>query len=293
MLKRFIALALFLTTCIINVSAVTKRALLIGISTYPKYKQTELNWNNIHGANDVALIGKTLKKQGFSITTLTNSEATAKAIRNAFNKLATQTRKGDLVYIHFSGHGQPYEDLDGDETDGWDESIVPYDAGKVYIANVYEGENHIVDDELNKYVTNIRRKAGSKGFVYFVMDACHSGGASREEDEDSVIIRGTNIGFSPNGKPYRPKMDYRTLLSVDKVKGLADVCYLEACLPTQTNTEIKENGRYYGALSYYINKVLVNNTLSHSIAWIEKVRELMRKDRRLLFQDLVVERSGR
>lgn len=290
--KIFIVLTLALL-CLQPIMAGTKRALLIGLSDYPKYKQTQLNWHNIHGANDVALIGNTLKKQGFVITTLTNRQATAQAIRKAFTRLAKQTKAGDLVYVQFSGHGQPVEDRNGDEADGWDEAIVPYNAGQQYVAKVYDGRNHIIDDELNVYITNIRKKAGVKGFVYVVLDACHMGGASRgdEEDEDSVFVRGTNIGFSRSGKPFMPRIDTRPVIKVPSGINLAPTCYLEACRSYQTNTEIKEGKQYYGPLSYYVNKVLSHNKLNSNTVWVDNVRKLMNEDWRLSRQNLVVERS--
>lgn len=285
-------MAILLTACIANASGATKRALLIGLSTYPRHKQSQLNWNSIHGANDVALIGRTLKRQGFAITALTNQQATAQAIRKVLAGLIRQTRSGDLVYIHFSGHGQPFEDRDGDETDGWDEAIVPYNAGLRYVENVYDGRNHIVDDELNVYITKIRKKAGAKGFVYVVIDACYSGGMSKgDEEEDSVIVRGTNIGFSRSGKPFVPRIDKRGSLKVPDVSNAAGACYLEACRSYQTNTEIRAGTQYYGSLSYYVNKVLLKTKLTANSSWVEKVKDEMKADKRLIKQDVVVERS--
>lgn len=293
MTKRLIISALTFAVCILSASAMTKRALLIGLSDYPKYKQTQLDWHNIHGANDVALIGGTLKKQGFTVTALTNKQATAQAIRKAFARLSKQTKAGDLVYVHFSGHGQPFEDRNGDEADGWDEAIVPYNAGQHYIDNVYDGRNHIIDDELNIYITNIRKKAGVKGFVYVVLDACHMGDASRgdEDDEDSVYVRGSNVGFSRSGKPFIPRIDARPVIKVPGGTNMSPTCYLEACRSYQTNTEIKEGKQYYGPLSYYINKVLSRSKLNMNTAWIDNVRKLMNADRRLVKQNMVVERS--
>lgn len=59
------------------------------------------------------------------------------------------------------------------------------------------------------------------------------------------------------------------------------------------NTEIKMGSRYYGALSYYVNKVLQGKTLSKNTSWVGDVSKLMSADPRLLFQDMVVERSAR
>lgn len=164
-------------------SMAKKRALLIGISHYPQTtKSNPCTWINIHGSNDVRLLRGTLQKQGFRITTLTNAQATASHIRHALKRLCQQATKGDMVVIHFSGHGQPFEDLSGDEADGWDEAIVPYDAKKCY-SRTYTGQCHIIDDELERYINNLRTTVGPRGFVYVVLDACHMGGASRGESE--------------------------------------------------------------------------------------------------------------
>ena len=62
-----------------------------------------------------------------------------------------------------------------DEEDSWDEAVVAYDAQITYQSGVYEGENHILDDELCKYFTEIRRKIGEDGLLCVLIDACHSG----------------------------------------------------------------------------------------------------------------------
>ena len=101
-----------------NANAVEKRALLIGISDYPTVKwHPELEWRDIHGANDIVTLTPTLKKHGFKITSLTDSKATAANIRKAFHQLEASASAGDLIYIHFSGHGQAVEDMNGDEVD--------------------------------------------------------------------------------------------------------------------------------------------------------------------------------
>ena len=230
----------------------TKRALLVGISDYSTYsKSTSGKWSNIHGANDVELISKTLKKQGFKITSITNKKATAKSIRSGLKTLTKSCHKGDVVYIHLSCHGQPFEDKNGDEEDGWDESIIPYDALKVYSKGKYEGANHILDDELHTYFQKIRQAIGPKGFLCVVIDACHAGntymGAEEEEEE---YIRGTKDGFSPNGKKYQPRINANGHFVIKSNNGQGDILILEACRSYQTNYEIKQDGRFYGPLSY-------------------------------------------
>ena len=109
---KLLVMSSLLTICS-PTQAMTKRALLVGISNYGQSGAN--SWNDIHGANDVELISKTLKKQDFKIITITNKNATARRIRKELKSLSNSCRKGDVVYIHFSCHGQPFEDLDGDE----------------------------------------------------------------------------------------------------------------------------------------------------------------------------------
>ena len=187
-MRNWIIFIFLVLICVCTAHAGEKRALLIGISEYPTHRMPELTWNPIHGANDVALIKKTLQKQGYSITLLTNANATASKIRSAFMKLEKDVKQDDIVYIHFSGHGQAYEDVSGDEADGWDEALVPYDAMLQFKQGVYDGSRHILDDELEQYLTAIRNKAGKNGHVYVVLDACHMGGASRGDEVEELSL---------------------------------------------------------------------------------------------------------
>lgn len=269
-----------------------KRALLVGISNYSLNSATQ--WTDIHGANDVELLASTLKSQRFKITKVTNQQATAKRIRKELVSLIKSCRAGDVVYIHFSGHGQPVEDQNKDEADGWDEAIIPYDAQKVYSKGKYEGANHILDDELFNYFNQIRTKIGTKGFLCVVIDACHSGESSRgdelEEDAD-IFIRGTQDGFSPNGKMYRPRVNTNGHFVINSSGAQGGIIILEACRSYQSNYEIKQDGQYYGPLSYYINKTLRSNQLVKSLSWVQVVKRLMDGDRRLTKQNMVIETS--
>lgn len=270
-----------------------KKAFLVGISNYVSDKQepSDDTWSNIHGANDVKLIARTLKRQNFKITSLTDKDATASKIRKGLSAFVSSCKVGDIVYIHFSCHGQPVEDMNGDEDDGWDEAIVPIDASKKYIKEKYTGENHILDDELNKYCNAARKNVGPNGFVYVVIDACHAGTSYRGEEEDSVFVRGTNKGFSSSGKLFAPQIDKRGMYTIEKKHDLSDICILEACRSYQVNTEISEEGTYYGSLSFYINKSLVDFPLSKDTSWIKRVNEMMNADVRLVRQNMVVETS--
>lgn len=271
------------------VMAQNKRALLVGISDYQCINKYG-GWNNIHGKNDVDLLSTTLKDNGVSVSCLSDKEATKSGITKALNKLVSQCKSGDIVYLHFSTHGQPFEDISGDEDDGWDESIVPVNAPIEFTKGKYEGENHLIDDELNEYCTKIRKAIGANGTLYVVIDACHAGKASMGIEEE--VIRGTKAGFTCSGKYYRPqKLEKSNYYNIPSSPSLGKVVFIEACRSYQVNKEIVEGGKYYGALSYYINQVLSNRILSKDTQWVEAVKDMMSKDHRLTNQNMVIEYS--
>lgn len=290
----FFLLAIAVSVAHVSTEAQTRRALIVGISQYPQTGSDA--WGTIHGANDAELIVPVMKRQGFSIVTICNKAATAKRIRRGMDTLVSSCKPGDTVYLHFSCHGQPYEDIDGDEDDGWDESIVPYDAPMVYQKGKYEGENHIIDDELHTYFQKLRSKVGRKGLVCVVIDACHAGSASRgeddmDDDDDEVYVRGTKRGFSPRGKDFRPRINAKGHFKIPQEAGLSDILILEACRSYQSNYEIKQSGKHYGPLSYYTSQVLSRQPLAKSTDWVLEVKRLMNADRRLTRQNMVYETS--
>lgn len=181
--------------------AQTKRALVIGIG-----KQKDPEWDKINGDNDVPYVKALLENAGYErIKTLVNEKATKRSIVLEFKRLARSCEPGDIVYIHFSGHGQPVLDMDNDENDMYDECWIPYDAYLEPCPDDY-GEKHLIDDEIYVYLTNIHRKVGDKGKILVVVDACHSGGSTRDEAGSSgEIARGTSKQFKlqSNSKTYR------------------------------------------------------------------------------------------
>ena len=120
--KPYLILVILLLSTAVN--AQRKRAFMVGISHYDT-ALTKYQWNNINGVEDILLLSPLLKKQGFYTTELLDEQATFGTIISQLTQFTNQTKKSDIVYVHFSAHGQPVEDLNGDEEDGWDESIVP------------------------------------------------------------------------------------------------------------------------------------------------------------------------
>lgn len=249
MKKLIFLLLLFFAACS---QAVTKRALVIGIGDYPEIS----GWAKINGDKDVPVVKNMLIANGFAeknIDALINEQATHAGISNAIAHLTSKAQKGDVVYIHFSGHGQQVVDVDGDEDDGKDEAWIPYDARAVYQENVYEGENHILDDELFAWFSKIKEKIGKEGNLVVVADACHSGDGSRgDEDGEEECIRGSFISDLADAsliflKKIVEKKD--NVSSSTPIKGEIDWIFISACKSYQSNQEYKKAGSLTAALA--------------------------------------------
>lgn len=249
------------------VSFAKNTALIIGIGNYDSSKT---GWNKIHGNNDVALLQYKLKAHGFIVSTLVDQQATKQNVVSAIKKIAASTSAGDNVYIHFSGHGQLVEDINGDEEDGYDQSFICYDAcysskdrnGK----NRYKGQNHLIDDEMFPYLNQIKQKVGSKGHVVVIFDTCYSGGEERgaisddwnqEYDVEWVkTVRGTEDEFEAN---QFTKSYLQTIRKPGKYNsGFGTLTAISACERDQRNYECmdKYSGKSYGSLSYCIGKLI-------------------------------------
>lgn len=228
--------------CIVCASA-TRRALVIGIGAYP----AESGWAQINGDKDIPLVEEMLVQNGFdskNIVKLKDQQATYAAICQELENLISQSDKDDYVYVHFSGHGQQISDLNGDEKDHFDEAWIPYDAQASYLKGRYEGQNHLVDDQLNNYLHRIRERVGETGKIIVVADACHSGGGTRsleaEAEMEGYVIRGTSdIFFLP--AEQKPVAQNAPLYAVEWT-------FISACLPQQCNYEYQGKGSLTYAL---------------------------------------------
>lgn len=255
--------------------ASTGRALIVAIGEYP----AENGWERIHGDNDGAMIAELLGRNHYrQIIQLWNEEATKDAIKQAFNRLCEDTEPGDYVFLHFSCHGQQMMDLNGDEEDGLDEALIPYDALFWYLPDVYEGENHLCDDELGVWIDRLRYKAGRNGQVFVLLDACHSGTANRYTPD--VYIRGTNKIFAPDDYRPQPGKHPERSMKLKPGEDRAPTLVLSACKAEETNYEYysRKSRCHYGKLTYsFVRLVEQGNDAFTAEAWCEAVDETMQQ----------------
>lgn len=246
-------------------STATNRALIVGIGGYDTDKT---GWEKLHGDKDVDLLKESLLKVGFekeNIKTLKNKQATKSAILKSLKRLESEVKAGDFIIFHFSGHGQPVMDLNGDESNGRDEAIVAYDAyrsPRYKMGNsFYQGENHLIDDELNPIFNEIKKKIGKKGYFLVTIDACYSrgiemdalGDLTPEEQKIAGNARGTDHVFKATDNSW-----LKTIPLPEKYSSSNKMTVISACREDERNFEYKKpnSNEVYGSLSYALVNLL-------------------------------------
>ena len=267
----------------LSVTAQTKRALVIGLG-----EQQDKAWNKINGDKDVPFVQAMLKNAGFkSVTILVNRQATKVGIVGAFKRMTASCKHGDVVYIHYSGHGQQMTDVHNDEKDGLDECWIPYDACRKASAT-YHGERHLTDDELNVYLNAIRNKIGAKGKLLVVIDACHSGDGTRGDDNE--VVRGVEDTFVVDSQNARGL--YETFEAIKsffmgnngkkniintKANPLPE-CWItiSACKSNQVNFEMKKPT--VGKLTYALWTELKNSDKVSNGEFMKRIKRFVNRN---------------
>lgn len=205
-----------------------KKALLVGINAYSAAP--------LRGClNDVDQMSQLLiSRFGFppeNVRTLRDAEATTQGITEGLAWLATGGSDPSAVRLfHFSGHGTFAPDRNGDEPDGKDECIVPYD---------YQTAGFMTDDTLAKLYDRFPRTSN----LTLVMDCCHSGTIQRRDDPqqpgEEIVYR-----FLP--------VHYRDYLAIDEAKAKYEAErreYMERMLERFATLSAEEQAREKAALA--------------------------------------------
>ena len=231
-----------------------KKALCIGINNYPG---THMDLQGcVNDANDWA---DSLGARGFVVNKLLDDQATKAAMVAALSNLISKAAKNDSLVITFSGHGTYQPDTDGDEADGLDEALCPYDLQTNGAA--------LIDDEIKALFAT--RKPGVR--IVLIADSCHSGTVTRaaraEPDSDTrprFMPMGNWLPASQLPKNLAGKTAQTIVapsgtspLNSGLNKQLGDLL-LAGCKegPNNYSYDAKIKGRYNGAFTYYALKSL-------------------------------------
>ena len=260
-MRRIIILIAFIGLLFIPIltQAQTKRALVIGIG-----KQADSAWNKINGDKDVPYVLEILNAAKYEqIIICVNEEATKAGIVSAFQSLEQSCQPNDIVYIHYSGHGQQMRDVGNDESDALDECWIPYDAYRKP-SEKYKGEKHLVDDEVNMLLTNISNKIGGEGKMLVVVDACHSGDATRGQGE---TVRGVEDIFETvKSRLGLSSSEQNINIQTNAERWIT----LSACESDQVNIEMKSPTA--GKLTYAIYSKVKNKEFGNNEEFFKRLR---------------------
>ncbi len=152
----------------ILVRAGSKYAIIVGVANYPP-PQVSLTYTDDDASG---LRDRLLSLPGWDadhIILLLNQQATSANFRAALDAMAGASAD-DLLLVFFSGHGSYYEDMNGDEADGYDEAILFYDY-----------THPMLDDTLALLLEQVPMQR-----LAVIIDSCYSGGQLDSQALDRI-----------------------------------------------------------------------------------------------------------
>ena len=257
--RHSLILLLFMCFALSQISRAEDRVLLVGTNTYANAADTP------GCEEDARALERVLKNRfGFargSIKMLLGSQATAANIDKAVKTwLIEGTKEGDRIFFFYAGHGAQAPDDNGDEKDGKDEVMAPYDV--LVAPPGVPTDNFIRDDQINEWLAELLGRR-----VVFAFDSCHSGTISRglggKKPINSRFLRMKTAPVSRGaGDVYStvPSSGGGRDLGIVKEKstdGLVNgAVVLSAASPYQEAQPVGVNGEYRGAFSYLLEQAL-------------------------------------
>jgi hypothetical protein len=191
---------------------------------------------------------------------LIDEGATREKMLAAIRQIVAISGPQDTIYFHYSGHGSQVEDLNGDEEDGLDETLVPQDGRT-------NGVRDIVDDELDDIFANLRTHN-----VIVVLDSCHSGTATRSFD-----IRARSVPQDKRIDLYKTGVTAMTKRGITPLKK-ARLVAIGAAADDEEALDGPVDGYYHGFFSYAWARALTaaNNDATPREIFAVVVQELGR-----------------
>jgi metacaspase-1 len=257
-----------------------RKTLMIGINAYPD--------SPLNGClNDIRLMYKILKDiYGYTdFRVLDDRMATKKKILAGLQWLCMGAKKGDELIVDYSGHGTQVPcttKTAGFEIDNLDECLVPYDMN---------WDDPLRDDDINQFISNL-----TKGVKFlFIADCCFSGTLLKNPLPPKVknryiapplssILTG-DISLDEELCMISSKNKTRDGKTIQKLPFIVnstqqgDALLISGCSDKQTSADAYINGRYHGALTFYLAQTLkeANWNITYSDL-VTKVNEKLDKE---------------
>lgn len=171
----------------------------------------------------------------FETVAFKNSQVTKDAFRDEVTKLVLSAKSGDIIVIHYSGHGTQLADKNSDEQDGYDEALYLYDGA-------------FSDDEFTEILDDLEEGV----ICVFIMDCCFSGTITRDINK-KARFKPLFSEVDSMGLPIDRK---RRRIKDNGSEGQMNHIVLTGCGSTQTSADAFLGGEYNGALTYAAMKTL-------------------------------------
>jgi metacaspase-1 len=201
----------------------SKRALLFGINKYG-------GGNDLQGCiNDIDDVGKKLNKEfpDFIVVKYKDSQVTCSTFYNAIKDAISVLRTGDVLYLHYSGHGTQIPSHQ--EINGYHEALYLFDGP-------------FIDDQIQ----SLQALTPDGAMVIAKFDSCFSGD----------LLRELNPRYKKNRFYPMPGVEVRkkvvTRFARHKKTILKWVVF-SGCSEEQTSADAYFNGRFNGAFTYFDN----------------------------------------
>ncbi len=205
---KYFFIACFLISFTQRINAQDKRALLIAIDTYTPPPGTKIEgtarsqFRDLDGCiNDArsihSIVTSRFQFNPGLVDTLYNEAATRSEIINQMNALLDKSKKDDIAFIYYAGHGSQVTNSLSKEEDKKDESMVPSDTWKPGVEDIRDKELAVI---YNKFIDK-----GVKLTV--IMDCCHSGSLSRGPNDPGKFrfIADANYDAKDASQPVAPE----------------------------------------------------------------------------------------
>lgn len=280
-----------------------KKALLIGINYFGTKAELKGCINDVQNISEAFL-----PRFGFiptNVTILTDDQQhplripTYDNIIGAMRWLVEGAKAGDSLFLHYSGHGGTQRDVgnqNGDEEDGYDETILPLD---------YESKGQITDDMLFDILVRDLPKGVRLTAIF---DSCHSGSVldlpyTYKNDGTIAVTATTSSGkdialsllkaglsFSQGNKEValgtliegirgfltKPKKS-AAQLNAEKKTVVADVIQFAGCRDDQTSADACIDQKATGAMSYALLATLRDNPNQSYLDLLNNLRSILSK----------------